>query len=178
MKKPLFDPKEIIPKFDEFLTSKQLRFDGVAIGGAALAVLDIIQRSTRDVDLLESEIPEAISKAASEFAGLHGLSENWFNAGPANLLRNLPSDWKTDLQQLYNGKSLTLRTLSRINIIRTKFWAMCDRMRDVDDLVAINPNDAEIEIAVRWVSPLDANPAWPKHVESMAQALKRRLDRD
>jgi hypothetical protein len=51
-------------------------------------------------------------------------------------------------------------------------------MRDVDDLVAINPNDAEIEIAVRWVSPLDANPAWPKHVESMAQALKRRLDRD
>jgi hypothetical protein len=90
MKKPLFDPKEIIPKFDEFLTSKQLKFDGIAIGGAALVVLDIIQRSTRDVDLLESEIPEAIAKAASEFARERGLSENWFNAGPADLLRNLP----------------------------------------------------------------------------------------
>ena len=53
MKKPLFDPKEIIPKFDEFLTSKQLKFHGIAIGGVALVVLDIIQRSTRDVDLLE-----------------------------------------------------------------------------------------------------------------------------
>lgn len=81
MKKPLFDPKEIIPKFDDFLTSKRLRFEGVAIGGAALVVLDVIQRSTRDVDLLEEEIPEAISKAASEFASLHGLSEQWLNAG-------------------------------------------------------------------------------------------------
>jgi len=178
MKKQLFDPKEIIPKFDDFLTSKRLRFEGVAIGGAALVVLDVIQRSTRDVDLLEEEIPEAISKAASEFANLHGLSEQWFNAGPADLMRNLPSNWKTDLQQLYSGKSLTLRTLSRINIIRTKFWAMCDRMRDVDDLIAISPTDEEIEIAIHWVSPLDANPGWPKHIESMAKALRRRLNRD
>lgn len=178
MKKALFDPKEIIPKFDEFLTLKRLRFEGVAIGGAALVVLDIIQRSTRDVDLLEVEIPEPISKAAIQFASLHGLSEQWFNAGPADLLMNLPSNWKTDLQLLYSGKSLTLRTLSRINIIRTKFWAMCDRMRDVDDLIAISPSDDEIKIAVQWVSPLDANPGWPKHVESMADALKARLDRD
>jgi hypothetical protein len=178
MKKPLFDPKEIIPKFDEFLTTNHLMFEGVAIGGAALVVLDITQRSTRDVDLLETEIPEAISKAAHEFANLHRLSEDWFNAGPADLLRNLPSDWKTDLQHLNSGKSLSLRALSRINMIRTKFWAMCDRMRDVDDLIAISPNNDEIEIAVRWVTPLDGNPGWPKHVETMAQALRRRLGRE
>jgi hypothetical protein len=177
MGKLLFDPKEIIPKFDEFLTSRRLRFEGVAIGGAALVVLDVIQRATRDIDLLETEIPAAISKAASEFASKYGLSEHWFNAGPADLLRYLPSSWKTDLQPLYSGMSLNLKTLSRINIIRTKFWAMCDRMRDVDDLIAIAPSDDEIEIALEWVRPLDANPAWPKHAESMAHALRRRLGR-
>jgi len=175
MNKSLFDPKEIISKFDEFLTSHRLRFEAIAIGGAALVVLDIIQRATRDIDLLETEIPEPIAKAAREFASMHGLSENWFNAGPADLLRNLPPTWKTDLQPLYAGESLILKTLSRLNLIRTKFWAMCDRMRDVDDLVAIDPCDEEIEMAVDWVIPLDANPDWPRHVESMAQALKKRL---
>lgn len=177
MKKSLFDPKEIIPKFDEFLRTHGLRFEAVAIGGAAHVVLDIIQRSTRDVDLLETEIPEAIAQAASKFANIHGLSENWFNAGPADLLRSLPPTWKTDLQPLYTGESLILKTLSRLNLIRSKFWAMCDRMRDVDDLVAIDPTDEEIGMAVHWVKPLDANPDWPRHVESMEQALKRRLHR-
>jgi hypothetical protein len=51
-------------------------------------------------------------------------------------------------------------------------------MRSVDDLIAISPTDEEIEIAIHWVSPLDANPGWPKHIESMAKALRRRLNRD
>ena len=109
---------------------------------------------------------------------MHGLSENWFNSGPVDLLQSLPSNWRSDLSPLDTGESLVLKTISRLNFIRTKFWAMCDRMRDLDDLVAMNPSDEDIEIAVQWVKPLDANPDWPRHVESMAQALKRRLLRD
>ncbi len=47
MKKPLFDPKEIIPKFDEFLTSKQLKFDGIAIGGNCSPVGESTRRKSR-----------------------------------------------------------------------------------------------------------------------------------
>jgi len=178
MTKILFNPKTILPKFDEYLTSLGLKFEGVAIGGAALVVMEIIERSTRDVDLLEIEIPKPIASAAITFARLHGLSENWFNSGPVDVLQSLPSNWRTDLSPLYTGESLVLKTISRLNFIRTKFWAMCDRMRDLDDLVAMNPSDEDIEIAVQWVKPLDANPDWPRHVESMAQALKMRLQRD
>jgi hypothetical protein len=178
MKKTLFNPKDILPKFDNFLTLNELRFEGVAIGGTALVVLDIIQRSTIDVDLLERDIPEGIAEAARNFATLHGLSENWFNAGPVDIIRSLPHNWRADLEPLFTGDSLILKTLSRINLIRTKFWAMCDRMRDIDDLVAMNPSLEEIEMSVQWVKPLDANPDWPRHVESMALALKKRLYRD
>lgn len=171
----LFDPKEIIPKFDEFLFSRNLKFEAVAIGGAALVILDVINRSTRDVDLLETDIPEEILKASKEFANAYGLSDYWFNTGPVDLLRNLPASWRNDLQPLYTGRSLVLKTLGRVDHIRTKFWAMCDRMRDLDDLIAINPNDQEINLAIAWVKPLDTNPAWPGHVDSMAKVLRQRL---
>lgn len=86
--------------------------------------------------------------------------------------------WRNDLQPLYIGDSLVLKTLSRLNLIRTKFWAMCDRMRDLDDLIALDPTAKEIAMAVQWVIPLDANPGWQRHVETMALSLKERLHHD
>jgi hypothetical protein len=93
------------------------------------------------------------------------------------LPQHLPPDWRARVQLLYAGQSLHLSTLGRIDLIRSKLWAMCDRMRDVEDLVALQPDDHEVELAVEWVKPLDANPEWPRHVETMAQALLRRLGR-
>lgn len=177
MLKPVFNPAEIIPLFDRYLSEGQLTFSAVAIGGAALSILGIVSRSTRDVDLLEPCIPEPIASAAKAFAKKHGLSTDWFNAGPSSLLHHLPADWRSRTQSLYTGKSLQLSTLGRIDLIRSKLWAMCDRMRDIDDLVALQPDDPEIELAVAWVKPLDANPQWPAHVDDMAVALRRRLDR-
>src|SRR5690606_2942500 len=99
------------------------------------------------------------------------------NSGPSILLQHLPTDWRSRIQQLYVGQSLRLSTLGRVDLIRSKLWAMCDRMRDVEDLIALQPDEREIELAVAWVKPLDANPDWPVHVESMALALRRRLGR-
>ena len=48
-------------EFDEFLKEKGLSFDGVVIGGAALLVLDISTRQTKDVDCLYPTIPNDIS---------------------------------------------------------------------------------------------------------------------
>lgn len=178
MKEALFNPKEIIPKFDEYMTSKGLTFEAVAIGGSALAILDIVHRSTRDVDLLELEIPDSIQKAAKEFAANHNLSEHWLNAGPSDLLQYLPKSWREHVQPLYSGTSLKLKTLGRIDLLRTKFWAMCDRMRDIEDIIAMNPSVEELAIAIEWVKPLDGNPGWINHVDTVADALKKRLDHD
>lgn len=177
MQKPVFNPSEIIPLFDNYLSERQLAFSAIAIGGAALSILGVVSRSTRDVDLLEPMIPEPVAAAARSFAAKHALSADWFNSGPTSLLQHLPPNWRARVQLLYAGKSLHLSTLGRIDLIRSKLWAMCDRMRDVEDLVALKPDDQEVELAVAWVKPLDLNPNWPHHVETMALALLRRLGR-
>ncbi len=177
MPSALFNPQDIIPAFDRYLGSVGLTFSAIAIGGAALSVLGVITRHTRDLDLLEAEIPHAIRKAAVEFAIRHELAEDWLNTGPASLAKDLPASWRARTQPLFDGKNLKLSTLARIDLIRTKLWAMCDRMRDVDDLVALAPSDAELATAAAWVAPLDANPDWPAHVETNVAALRGRLGR-
>ena len=175
---PIFDPNKIIPEFDRFLANRGEQLKAVVIGGAALTLLGIIDRGTRDVDLLEATIPDDIRLAAREFAEKHSLSRDWLNTGPSSLVRDLPADWSTNLQSIYSGKALELWTLSRIDLIRTKLWAMCDRMRDLEDLVKLAPSNEELALAADWVKPLDTNPSWSVHVDSMVAAIKKRLSHD
>jgi len=177
MKKTLFNPREIIPAFDAFLGQRGLSFKAVAVGGAALSILGVIARHTRDLDLLEPTIPGEILEAAGEFARSHGLSEDWLNTGPASLSKDLPSAWVARTQPLYLGQHLTLATLSRLDLIRVKLWAMCDRMRDLEDLVALAPTEEELAEAEAWVTPLDGNPDWPAHVALNVSVLRGRLGR-
>jgi hypothetical protein len=173
----LFDPKLIIPAFDRYIEARELTFSAVAVGGAALSVLGIITRSTLDVDLLDAVIPTEIMRAAKEFAVTQTISESWLNNGPSSLTRDLPGDWRERIRILYEGKALNLWTLDRIDLIRTKLWAMCDRIRDLGDLIDMAPSDAEISVAAEWVKQLDTNPNWPDHVDTMVAALRQRLGR-
>ena len=177
MKEQLFNPQVIIPAFDQFLGHKGLNFTAIAIGGAALSVLGIVSRHTRDLDVLAPAIPEGVQNAAVEFAHRHALSEDWLNTGPSSLTRDLPAGWQERTQPLYAGKHLELSTLSRLDLIRAKLWAMCDRMRDLEDLVALAPSDQEINLAAAWVIPLDGNPNWPDHVQVNVALLHERLRR-
>jgi len=61
-------PVETIGAFDLFLRDRGLRFDGVVIGGAALSLLGIVSRPTKDVDILVAIIPQEIHVAARAFA--------------------------------------------------------------------------------------------------------------
>ena len=63
-----FQPNEIIASFDTYLAEQSLNFEAIVVGGAALALLGIITRTTRDVDLLTSPIPPIILRHAKEFA--------------------------------------------------------------------------------------------------------------
>ena len=54
----LLKPTEIIPQFDDFLFNQNSSFDAVLVGGAALAILGLITRETRDCDVIEPELPD------------------------------------------------------------------------------------------------------------------------
>ena len=85
----------VISEFDRFLAKKGLTFQGVVVGAAPLILLDIIDRRTRDCDVLDPRIPDEIKRASIEFARQksekgHDLPEDWLNNEPASLKETLP----------------------------------------------------------------------------------------
>ena len=58
----------IIPLFDKFLVKQNLSLEAVLVGGAALALLGIIARETRDWDIIEPDLPLPLLEAAKVFA--------------------------------------------------------------------------------------------------------------
>ncbi len=49
--------RETLNRFDQYLSIRGLRFEAVAIGGAALNLLGVVSRQTKDCDILFPEIP-------------------------------------------------------------------------------------------------------------------------
>jgi hypothetical protein len=68
-------PRPTIEAFDRHLLTLGLRFEGVVIGGSALALMGVIQRPTRDFDILVPELPPAIASAARDFAKKFALCD-------------------------------------------------------------------------------------------------------
>lgn len=60
------NPEQTLSAFDEFLSTRGLRFEAVVIGGAALALLGITTRQTRDCDVLDPVVPQEVARAARE----------------------------------------------------------------------------------------------------------------
>ncbi|MGZ3718628.1 MAG: DUF6036 family nucleotidyltransferase [Bdellovibrionota bacterium] len=173
-------PAEILRQFDAYLAAKGLSFDAIVIGGAALAILGTITRETQDCDVLSPKIPADILAAAKDFsreiAAQGGdLKESWLNNGPETLMDVLPKEWRTRTQELYAGKALHLQTLGRPDLLRSKFFAYCDRQQDLADCIALKPTKAEMQETMDWVRFQDAHPGWPEHVNKQMAALAKRL---
>ncbi|HOX04820.1 MAG TPA: hypothetical protein PK280_00345 [Planctomycetota bacterium] len=172
--------KDTLLSFGRFLAERGLRFEATIIGGAALLVAGVIDRATNDVDCLDPDIPEPVQAAAREFAGIHRgpgapLEEQWLNSGPKDLRNDLPPGWRERLVPLCSGPGITLHTLGRLDLLRTKLFAFCDRGQDEQDCVALAPTAEELRECLPWVTERDANPLWPAHVERAFRALAEEL---
>jgi hypothetical protein len=174
------DIKKLVKDFDSYLYNKGLVFEAVVIGGAALNLLGVVSRFTRDCDVLDPKIPDEILAASQSFAekirGNGGLlRDDWFNNGPTSLKKNLPKTWQANLQSLYQGKALTLHTLSREDLLKSKLFAFCDRGTDRDDCIKLNPTREELIHALPWIKDQDANVNWHQHVEDTIKELAEAL---
>ncbi len=172
--------KALIVSFDQFLEREQLDFSGTIIGAAALIVLGVVSRATTDVDCLTPRIPESIKDASRRFAKQYQgpespLEENWLNNGPETLIRDLPAGWEDRTVPLFSGRALQLRTLGRLDLLRSKLYAFCDRQQDLEDCVALQPTREEILECLPWLEERDAHPMWPTHVRNSIAILSKRL---
>lgn len=135
---------ELFPKFEKFLAERKLSFEAIIIGGAAMQLMGLTQRVTKDCDVLSPKISIDLKTASKDFAKEHGLPEDWLNNGPETLIRDLPTDWQKNLIPLYQGKSLKLFTLSRLDFLRSKLYAFLDRGIDLTDLKQLKPTKLEL----------------------------------
>ena len=172
-------PTEVIPLFDSYLADHDLSLEGILVGGAALALLGVISRETRDFDLVEPELPEFVKDAAKAFAAeLRNrgviLRDDWLNNGPSQLASILPEGWRQHLQIAFQGRALTFWSLGRGELLLSKLFALCDRGQDLGDCLALSPTPAELAVAEPWISVQDLNPDWPAHVHATLADLGRR----
>lgn len=173
-------PRKMIQRFDAFVAGRGLRLDAVVVGGAALNLLGVVTRTTRDCDVLVPELSKEIKEASRTFAaemrrlGDH-LDDEWLNNGPSSLVRDLPSDWNKRLVVVFTGQAIELSCLGREDLLRAKLFALCDRALDLADCIALAPSPEELGSLHRWIEERDANPDWPEHVRATLDDLARKL---
>jgi hypothetical protein len=173
-------PRPTISAFDHWLHERILRLDTVVVGGSALVLLGVTDRQARDVDVLVPDLADDVREAARSFAASvrsqgSELADEWLNNGPAQPAEILPEGWQSRVRSIYAGRALTLRTLGRGDLLKTKLFALCDRGTDLADCIALAPNAAELSEARVWLFEQDAHNLWGEHVTSTLTNLGTRL---
>lgn len=150
-----------------FLTGH--KYDLIVIGGSALLALELVSRSTQDVDVVALTgsvgldealpLPEPLVNARDRVARDFDLPEDWLNSeAAADMLRlGLPEGFTERLTRRDYGPSLTVRYASRFDQIHFKLHATVDRSggKHFSDLRALEPSHEELLAAARWTRTHD-----------------------
>ncbi len=147
----------------EQLAAAHACYELVVIGGSGLLALGIIDRSTRDVDLLAlrsgdkldsaEPLPKQLTTARDRVARDFSLPLDWLNPGPTDLLRfGLPEGFINRLERRDYGDSLSIYLASRYDQIHFKLYALVDQGpgKHEDDLRALSPTEEELLAAAHW----------------------------
>lgn len=169
------DIKSALELLNFYLKRKNEQRSFTICGGASLYLQGINTRTTRDIDVVGDEIDEALSEAALLVARDLGLKPNWLNSEPKSLTRDMKSGWENRIFLIHEDTQLKIYSISRSDMIFAKFYAYCDRQKDIEDLISLNVTDDEITEAAEFTKLKDGNPQWPNHVEEQQLKLRKRL---
>lgn len=151
------------------LADRGHQVDVVAIGGAGLLLLRIIDRPTKDIDviaLVEADelvavgnaLPAFLAEAVEDVARSLNLKSNWVNTGPRTLMDlGLPAGFKNRLERRRYG-GLQLFLASRWDQIHFKLYAAADGEpggKHHMDLRRLRPTHEELRAAAGWAKTHD-----------------------
>lgn len=159
----------LLSALSEQLSLTGHEYDLIVIGGSALLALELVSRSTQDVDVVALTgdaglaealpLPEPLVDARDRVARDFDLPEDWLNSeAAADMLRlGLPEGFTERLTRREYGPSLTVRYASRFDQIHFKLHATVDRGggKHLGDLQALEPSHAELLAAARWARTHD-----------------------
>jgi len=157
-------------------------------GGSGLCVLEILNRSTKDVDALafivdgyklksiEAFSPE-MNLAILKTARIHGLEEDWFNSEATILLKHgLPEGIleRSAPHAKQYGPCLRVQFICRSDQVALKLYAAMDPAkgrRHEEDLVAMEPTKEEIKNGLGWLLSWPSNDAFKKRLAFLVEGL-------
>jgi hypothetical protein len=147
----------------DVLQERGLSYELVAAGGSALLLLGVLERPTRDLDVVAvvvgrryvaaNPLPRALLKAVQDVGDTLGVGDDWLNPGPASLLElGLPEGFAERVETRRFGP-LTLHLASRSDQICFKVYAATDQgpaSKHFNDLNALVPTRDELIRGARW----------------------------
>lgn len=174
----------LLSALGEQLAAANERCELVVIGGSALLALGLIERSTRDVDLLALRagdeldsarpLPASLEAAGDRVARDFSLPANWLNPGPTDLLEfGLPEGFIDRLERRDYGDSLTVYFASRYDQIHFKLYALVDQGpgKHESDLRALSPTEEELLAAAHWSRSHDPSEGYTQILRSVLTHL-------
>ncbi len=170
----------------ELLGERGLAYEIAVIGGGALSIARLIERSTKDLDIVAileagalksaAPLPGPLAEAIADVAAYKRLSPDWLNSGPTSMLRfGLPEGFLQRCEQRTYG-SLCVRLASRLDQIHFKLYAAADDRpggKHHRDLEALAPTVSELEAAAAWARSHDPSEAFAVLVEQVLESFKR-----
>jgi Nucleotidyltransferase of unknown function (DUF6036) len=169
----------ILSALGEQLAARGERFELVVIGGSALLALGLVERTTKDVDVVAlrsgesldnaDPLPHGLRAAGDLVARDFGLSAEWLNPGPAGLLTfGLPEGFTDRLERREYGPGLVVYLASRYDQIHFKLYAAVDQGpgKHEADLRALAPTEAELLAAARWSRSQDPSDGYAQVLRS------------
>lgn len=168
----------------DVLSQRGLAYEVVAAGGSGLLLLGLIQRPTRDLDLIAlvehgryvaaRPLPEALTEAARDVGELFGLPPDWLNSGPTDLLQfGLPEGFRERVTTRRYGR-LVVHLASRFDQVCFKLYAGVDqgpRSKHVADLRRLEPTPAELWRAARWARTHDPSEAFRQEMLALLRSF-------
>jgi len=173
----------------ELLDRRGQRAAIVVVGGTALNLLRVVERATRDVDVIATgtlqpngpptdiqppaPLPKALTDAIATVARDLGLPSDWLNTTAAGQWQTgLPPGFASRVTWNRHG-GLWLGVAGRLDLIYLKLYAAADDTgpgsRHVADLVALRPTAEELAGARAWISQTqDPSPTMAATLEKVS----------
>ena len=174
----------LLSALGEQLGAHSQSFELVIVGGSGLLALGLIERSTRDVDVVALRVgnelasakplPAALEAARDRVARDFSLPAEWLNPGPTALLEfGLPAGFIDRLERRDYGDHLAVYFASRYDQIHFKLYALVDQGpgKHEADLRALSPTEEELLAAARWSTSHDPSEGYTQMLRDVLTHL-------